>query len=71
MKKYAVHKNWADGVFVKEWNFFVEQGGLKEPWGKGWKPIMASSIEAARNKGKKSLKPHKAKMGPVYRGFVK
>ena len=38
---------------MKERSFFVEQGGLRETWGKAWRPVRASSIEAARNKGKK------------------
>jgi hypothetical protein len=50
MSKFAVLiESWA--VYVKEWDFFVEQGGLAQPWGKKWKPIMARDIESARRKG--------------------
>lgn len=42
---------WA--VYVKERSFFVQQGGTRETWGGAWRPVRASSIEAARNKGKK------------------
>jgi hypothetical protein len=35
-------------VFVKELEFFRSQGGLKQDWGKNWKPILADSIEDAR-----------------------
>ena len=41
------------GVYVKERSFFIQQGGLCDPWGKNWRRVEASSIEAARNKGKK------------------
>ena len=41
------------GVYVKERSFFIQQGGLRQPWGKAWRRVRASSIEAARNKGKK------------------
>ena len=41
------------GVYVKERTFFIEQGGLREAWGKHWRRVRASSLEAARNKGKK------------------
>lgn len=38
------------GVFVKEGEFFEEQGGLKEQWGKAWEPIDADSLYDARRK---------------------
>lgn len=41
------------GVYVKEKSFFIEQGGARDEWGKAWRPVQATSIEAARNKGKK------------------
>ena len=41
------------GVYVKARWFFIQQGGLCEPWGKSWRRVRASSLEAARNKGKK------------------
>jgi hypothetical protein len=50
MSKFAILiKPWA--VSVKAWWFFVEQGGLKEFWGKEWMPVEAHNIEAARRKG--------------------
>jgi hypothetical protein len=52
MKNYMVLiQPW--GVYVKERSFFVEQGGLRDLWGRAWRPVKASSIEAARNKGRK------------------
>jgi len=41
------------GVYVKERSFFLEQGGRSDNWGRNWRRVRASSIEAARNKGKK------------------
>jgi hypothetical protein len=50
MKKFAVLiRPWA--VYAKEWSFFVEQGGLRDSWGKEWVPIMARDLESARRKG--------------------
>lgn len=44
--------NQASGcVFVKEIDFFRSQGGFVEDWGKNWIPVVASSIEEARQKG--------------------
>ena len=51
MSAYYVHNNGA-AIFVKEAEFFKSQGGLTEPWGKAWHPIVADSIEDARRKGK-------------------
>jgi hypothetical protein len=42
-------------VYAKEEAFFIEQGGLRESWGKDWRRVRASSIEEARVKGKKML----------------
>lgn len=49
---HYVHFNGA-AYFVKEADFFIAQGGLKDSWGKAWKPINAESIEDAREKAKK------------------
>ena len=50
MKKYAVLiQPW--GVGVKEWWYYVEQGGLRQKWGKHWRGIFATSIEDARIRG--------------------
>lgn len=50
MRKFAVLiQPWA--VYVKDWDFYVSQGGLHKPWGKQWRPIMARDIESARRKG--------------------
>ena len=35
-------------VYVKEGNFFREQGGHTEPWGDNWIPIFADSLNDAR-----------------------
>lgn len=49
------------GVYVKARWFFKEQGGFREKWGKAWRPVVASSIEAARNKGKRMYRVEKGK----------
>jgi hypothetical protein len=46
-RPYYVHFNGA-AYFVKESEFFKEQGGLNEPWGQYWKLLHATSIEHAR-----------------------
>lgn len=38
-------------VFVKELDFFRSQGGFTQDWGKNWLPIVATSIEEARERG--------------------
>lgn len=48
---YVLIEPWA--VYVKEGEFFKSQGGLEEEWGMRWVPIMAESIEAAREIGVK------------------
>lgn len=51
-KVYMVNVNSFSGsVFVKDLDFFREQGGFREEWGKDWVPIVANSIEGAREKG--------------------
>lgn len=51
MAKFAVLvEPWA--TYVKDWDFFVSEGGLKEKWGKRWIEVEAESIEDARRKGK-------------------
>lgn len=41
----------ASNVGVKEGDFFVSQGGLKEPWGKHWQKVEACCLYDARRKG--------------------
>lgn len=41
----------ASNVSVKEGAFFAEQGGLREPWGKHWEKIDATSLYDARAQG--------------------
>ena len=48
---YYVHKNPSGAVFVKGADFFIRQGGLKQPWGETWLPVNAGSIELARTIG--------------------
>ncbi len=48
---YMVHCNSGGSVYVKTLEFFREQGGFVDLWGKNWKPVVASSIEDAREKG--------------------
>lgn len=52
MRKFAVLVK-PFGVYVKEWEFFVKQGGLNDGWGKAWRPIKATSIEDARSRGER------------------
>lgn len=42
-------------VFVKVLDFFREQGGFEDDWGRKWVPVVATSIEEAREKGCKML----------------
>lgn len=48
---YMVHVNSGGSVFVKTLSFFRKQGGFLESWGETWVPIIATSIEDAREKG--------------------
>lgn len=49
---YMLNVNRTSGcVFVKELDFFRSQGGFTEEWGTHWFPIVATSIEDAREKG--------------------
>jgi hypothetical protein len=49
-RSYYYHINWAGAIFVKEGEFFAQQGGLVQPWGKNWKKIEAESLDDAREK---------------------
>lgn len=40
--------NSGNALFVKEAEFFKSQGGLIQPWGKSWRPVIATSIGDAR-----------------------
>lgn len=46
--QFAIQVNPAGSTFVKEYDFFVSQGGLKEAWGKHWKIIEAPDMQGAR-----------------------
>lgn len=46
MRPYYIVRNDADSVFVKEGEFFKQQGGLTEPWGRNWTLVHATSIRA-------------------------
>ena len=49
---YVLVKPW--GVYVKEAQFFIDQGGLLDEWGNSWQgPIAADDIEHARQLGAK------------------
>jgi hypothetical protein len=37
-------------VYVKEADFFEQQGGLTRQWGRSWRPLMAMDIHHARAK---------------------
>lgn len=55
LRVYFVHRNAGHAVFVKEGVFFVRQGGGNEPWGRNWRPVVATSIEDARAVGERVL----------------
>lgn len=46
---FVLIKPWA--IYVKEEQFFEQQGGLQETWGKEWLPVEANSIDHARTIG--------------------
>jgi hypothetical protein len=49
---YMVMCNEFSGcVFVKDLAFFRSQGGFTQKWGETWVPIVATSIEDARERG--------------------
>lgn len=51
-KLFMVLVNSQSGsVFVKDYDFFVEQHGMLEKWGEDWVPVVATSVEEARKKG--------------------
>jgi hypothetical protein len=52
---YMVHVNSGGAVFVKELDFFHEQGGFAKPWGQHWTPVVANNIEDARRRGCETL----------------
>lgn len=52
LETFYVHHNGASW-FVKGADFFALQGGHAEAWGKGWKPIRATSIEDARERAQR------------------
>jgi hypothetical protein len=47
---YYVLQSWAGANFVKEADFFVSQGGLRDSWGQHWLKVEADSINDARRK---------------------
>jgi len=50
-EEYMVSTNGA-AVFMKTKEFFLDQGGDKQPWGKHWVEVRAKDIEDARSKGR-------------------
>ena len=48
---YMVHVGPSGAVFVKALDFFRSQGGFRQGWGSTWVPIVASTIEHAREFG--------------------
>lgn len=48
---FVLVEPWA--VYVKDADFFRQQGGHVQPWGRKWRPVTAASIEAARAIGEK------------------
>jgi len=52
---YMVRVNCEGFVFVKALDFFRSQGGMKEEWGRDWVPILATSLENAREEACKKI----------------
>lgn len=48
---YMVHVGPTGSVFVKTLDFFRTGGGFREEWGNHWVPLVANSIEHARELG--------------------
>lgn len=48
---YMVSIGPSGSVFVKTLEFFREQEGFTQKWGEGWKPVVATNIEDAREHG--------------------
>jgi len=48
MAKFAILVGPSGSTFVKEYDFFVSQGGLTEKWGRNWKIIEADGMNHAR-----------------------
>lgn len=48
MKKFAILVGPSGSTFVKDYDFFVSQGGTTEGWGKNWKIVEALDMDAAR-----------------------
>lgn len=42
---------FSGSVFVKDLEFYRQQGGFKQDWGRKWFPVVALDIEDARKKG--------------------
>lgn len=69
-KQFAVMTNWAGSTFVKEWDFYVGQGGLRDPWGRAWRPVMAFDIEHARQKGRRLYEADLRSSGRTVNGHI-
>ena len=40
-------------VYVKDGDFFVDSGGMKQAWGKNWTPVYARSYDEAKAIGQR------------------
>lgn len=47
-KLYAVHVNSGYASFIKHYDYFYEQGGTSQAWGKHWRIVLAFNDEAVR-----------------------
>ena len=54
-------------LFVKVAEFFKEQGGLTQDWGKNWKPVVATSVGDAR---RQAAKIYGVEISPIHKGEV-
>ncbi len=70
-RPYYVHRNSGGAVFVKEGEFFEQQGGLTEEWGKHWTVVQACSIEHARAIGELTLPDKAAAQTPGGEGHAR
>lgn len=45
---YVLLRGPATDPMAKEADFFVSQGGHREPWGRGWVPVRADGLAHAK-----------------------
>lgn len=48
LELFAIIARPGTSTFVKEFQFFIDQGGLRQPWGKSWLIVHAEDMDGAR-----------------------